>query len=45
MKELEQYKIPIIFGAIGLVLAFTICQHWLFQNTTDHCAHRIRLCP
>ena len=22
MKELEQYKIPIIFGAIGLVLAF-----------------------
>ena len=32
MKELEQYKIPIIFGAIGLVLSTTICQHWLFQK-------------
>ena len=32
MKELEQYKIPIIFGAIGLVLALLFVSIGFFKT-------------
>ena len=43
MNELQQYKIPLIFGAIGLVLAVLFVTIG-FQNIADSTPNRFGFC-
>ncbi len=45
MKELEQYKIPIIFGAIGLVLALLFVSIGFFKTLLIIVLTGLGFCP